>query len=135
MVKLSHKAQAAQAAQPLATKPPAKGALPMSSKTKAKGASQPRSVPGNTSPVDSMFAWGIHMIRDKIIASCNAGRPFKVDGFGTWTPSPRPDGSVEVQFRPDEALINALNAPIALSALSEHPEKPVPSWITVIDPE
>jgi hypothetical protein len=75
------------------------------------------------------------MIRDKIIASCSAGRPFKIDGFGTWAPSLQPDGSVEVQFRPDEALIDALNAPYTLSDLSERAEKPVPSWITVIDPE
>jgi len=98
----------------------------MVSKKKAKG---------NTNPADEMLALGIHMLRDKIFASCSAGRPFKVDGFGTWAPSLQPDGSVEVQFRPDKTLIDALNAPFVLSTLSEHAEKPVPSWITLIDPE
>jgi len=90
---------------------------------------------GNTSPVDNLHFWGVQMMRDKIIASCSAGRPFKIDGVGTWVPSPQPDGSVEVQFRPDETLINALNAPVIFDSLSEHSEKPVPPWITVLDPE
>jgi hypothetical protein len=98
----------------------------MVSKTKATG---------NISPADNMIAWGLYMIRDKIIAACSAGQPFKIDGFGTWVPRPQPDGSVEVQFRPDQTLINALNAPITLSDLSEDTEKPVPPWITLIDPE
>jgi hypothetical protein len=136
MVKPSHKGRTP------ATKPPAKGATTMTSKTKAKE---------NINPADSMIAWGVYMIRDKIMASCSAGRHFKIDGFGTWEPALQPDGSVEVHFRPDEAMISALNAPYTFNALSEftgkssaelvelwnkdHPENPVPNWITVLDPE
>jgi hypothetical protein len=110
-----------------------------------------KKVTGKASPVDNLFTWTLYMIRDEIIAACSAGRSYTLDGFGTWAPAMQPDGNVEVQFSPDEALINGLNDPANYNALAaydgmsgaelveqwnkDHPENPVPSWITLLDPE
>ena len=130
----------------------------MASKIKAIGALRPRIEQGKTAQkpdllraasratglVEGTLDLSIREIRDQIIEFCRAGRAVKIDGLGTWTPNLRLDGSLDIQYRADNALVNSLNLPGVFSGKvlnsenigksgadlvtlwnSEHPEDPV----------
>ena len=53
----------------------------------------------------------ISELRDQIIEITRSGRPVKIEGLGTWTSNIGLDGSLDLQYRADTALVNALNVP------------------------
>jgi hypothetical protein len=97
----------------------------MAPKIKAIGTYRPRIEQGNTAQkpellraasratglVEGTFDLSIRELRDQIIGFCCAGRAVKIDGLGVWTPNLQMDGSLDIQYRPDNALINGLNIP------------------------
>ena len=97
----------------------------MASKIQAIGAYRPRINQGNTVQkpellrassratgiVEGTLDLGIKELRDQIIEFCRAGRAVKIEGLGTWTPNLRMDGSLDIQYRADTALVNGLNFP------------------------
>ncbi len=97
----------------------------MAPKIKAIGAYRPRIEQGNTVQkpellrsssratglVEGTLDLGIKELRDQIIEFCCAGRAVKVEGLGTWTPKIGLDGSLDIQYRADTALVNGLNIP------------------------
>lgn len=70
-----------------------------------------RSASRATGLVEGTFDLSIRELRDQIIEYCRAGRAVKIDGLGTWSPNMQMDGSLNIQYRPDNALINGLNLP------------------------
>ena len=130
----------------------------MASKIKAIGAYRPRIEQGNTVQkpellraasratglVEGTLDYGIKEVRDQLIAFMRSGRAVKIEGLGTWTPNIGLDGSMDVQYRADNALNNGLNVPGTFTGTvlnrehigktgdelvarwnSEHPEDPV----------
>ena len=97
----------------------------MASRIKAIGAYRPRVEQGTTVQkpellrsssratglVEGTLDLGIKELRDQIVEFCRAGRAVKVDGLGTWTPNIGLDGSLDIQYRADNALVNGLNVP------------------------
>ena len=70
-----------------------------------------RAVSRATGLVEGALDYGIKEVRDQIIQFACSGRAVKVEGLGTWTPIIGLDGSFDLQYRPDTALINGLNIP------------------------
>jgi hypothetical protein len=70
-----------------------------------------RSISRATNIVEGVLDCVIKELRDKIIEFLHSGRAVKIEGLGTWTPNIGLDGSLTIQYRPDTALINALNEP------------------------
>ena len=130
----------------------------MAIRIKAIGAYRPRLEQGNTVQkpellraasratgiVEGTLDLGIKELRDQIVEFCRAGRAVKVEGLGTWTPNIGLDGSLDIQYRADTALVNGLNVPGVFSGTiinrenigktgdelvemwnNEHPEDPV----------
>ncbi len=97
----------------------------MANRIKAIGALRPRIEQGNTVQkpellrsasratglVEGTLDQGIKEMRDQIIEFMRAGRAVKIEGLGTWTPNMLLDGSLDVTYRADNALINGLNVP------------------------
>jgi len=97
----------------------------MASKIKVIGALRPRIELGHTVQkpelmralsratglVEATADQAIKELRDQIIEFCRAGRSVKVEGLGIWTPNIGLDGKLDIQYRPDPALINGLNIP------------------------
>jgi hypothetical protein len=108
----------------------------MASKIQAIGAYRPRIEQGNTVQkpellraasratgiVEGTLDLGIKELRDQIIEFCRAGRAVKVEGLGTWTPNLRMDGSLDIQYRADNALVNGLNVPGVFSGTILNPD-------------
>ena len=57
-----------------------------------------------TGIVEGTFDNSIKELRDQIIEYCRAGRAVKVDGLGIWTPTIALDGTLDIQYRPDNAI-------------------------------
>lgn len=70
-----------------------------------------RSVSRGTGLVEALLDYVIKELRDKIIEFIRSGRAVKIDGLGTWTPNIGLDGSLDIQYRADTALVNALKVP------------------------
>lgn len=64
-----------------------------------------------TGLVEGLLDYGIKELRDQIIAFTRTGRAVKIEGLGTWTPNIGLDGSFDIQYRADTALVNGLNEP------------------------
>jgi hypothetical protein len=62
-----------------------------------------------TGLVEATLDYGIKELRDQIIEITRSGRAVKIEGLGTWTPNIGLDGSFDLQYRADTALINGLN--------------------------
>jgi hypothetical protein len=102
-----------------------KGPFEMASKIKVIGALRPRIELGHsvqkpelmrtvsraTGLVEGTADQAIKEFRDQIIEFCCAGRFVKVERLGIWTPNIGMDGKLDIQYRPDNALINGLNVP------------------------
>ena len=123
----------------------------MASKIKAIGAYRPRIAQGNTVQkpeliravsratglVEGSLDQGIKELSDQIIEYCRAGRAVKAEGLGTWAPNITLDGTFDLQYRADTALVNALNVPGTFTGTicnSEHigktPDELVARWNT-----
>ena len=70
-----------------------------------------RSVSRATGLVEALLDYVIKELRDKIIEFVRSGRAVKIEGLGTWTPNIGLDGSFDIQYRADTALVNALKVP------------------------
>ena len=70
-----------------------------------------RAVSRATGLVEGTTDHAIKEFRDHIIEYCRAGRSVKVEGLGTWTPNISLDGTLDIQYRADTALVNGLNVP------------------------
>jgi hypothetical protein len=53
----------------------------------------------------------IKELRDHIIEFLLSGRAVKIEGLGIWTPNLGLDGTLEIQYRADPALVRALKTP------------------------
>ena len=123
----------------------------MASKIKAIGAYRPRIEQGNTVQkpelirlvsratglVEATLDYGIKELRDQIIEITRSGRAVKIEGLGIWSPNIGMDGSFDLQYRADTALVNALNVPGTFTGTicnSEHigktPDELVARWNT-----
>jgi hypothetical protein len=95
----------------------------MASKIKAISAYRPRIELGNTvqkAELIRIFARAtntnesgadsvIKELRDLIIQFNREGRAVKIEGLGTFTPNIGLDGTFDLQYRADSALVNGLN--------------------------
>jgi len=102
----------------------------MASKIKVIGARRPRIELGHTVQkpelmravsrasglVEGAASQTILELRDQIIEFCRAGRPVKIEGLGIWTPNIGMDGTLDIQYRPDTALIYGVNVPGTFTA-------------------
>ena len=70
-----------------------------------------RLISHGTGLVEATLDYGLKELRDQIIAITRTGRAVKVEGLGTWTPNIGMDGSFDIQYRADTALVNGLNVP------------------------
>jgi len=70
-----------------------------------------RSVSRATGLVEALLDYVIKELRDKIIEFVRSGRAVKIEGLGTWTPNIGLDGSLDIQYRADTALVNSLKVP------------------------
>ena len=70
-----------------------------------------RLISHGTGLVEATLDYGLKELRDQIIAITRTGRAVKVEGLGTWTPNIGIDGSFDIQYRADTALVNGLNVP------------------------
>lgn len=64
-----------------------------------------------TGLVESSLDYSIKELRDQIIEIARSGRAVKIEGLGTWSPNIGMDGSFDLQYRADTALIIGLNEP------------------------
>lgn len=97
----------------------------MASKIKVIGAYRPRVEQGNTVQkpelirlvsratglVEATLDQSIKELRDQIIEITRSGRAVKIEGLGTWSPNIGLNGSFDLQYRADTALVNGLNVP------------------------
>jgi hypothetical protein len=97
----------------------------MASRIKAINAYRPRVEQGNTVKraeliralsratglVEGSIDQATKELRDQIIEFNRAGRAVKVDGLGTFSPSIDLDGTLSINFRPDNALNHGINIP------------------------
>lgn len=86
----------------------------------------------------------VYELRDTILMAHLMGEAVKFDGLGTFTPTVRMDGELDILFRPDPAMLNDLNDRTKFTATilnranigksadellaqwnAEHPEDPV----------
>jgi hypothetical protein len=51
----------------------------------------------------------VYELRDAILTAHQHGQPVKVEGLGTFTPTIRMDGSLDILFRPEPSMLNKLN--------------------------
>jgi nucleoid DNA-binding protein len=52
----------------------------------------------------------VYELRDTIVDAHRNGQAVKIEGLGTFTPTLRMDGSVDVLFRPDVQMLRELNS-------------------------
>jgi hypothetical protein len=70
-----------------------------------------RMVSRATGLVEATLDYGIKELRDQIIEITRSGLAVKIEGLGTWSPNIGMDGSFDLQYRADTALIHGLNVP------------------------
>jgi hypothetical protein len=51
----------------------------------------------------------IYELRDEILRAHRIGQAVKIEGLGTFTPTIRLDGSLDILFRPDPDMLKRLN--------------------------
>ena len=70
-----------------------------------------RTISRATSIVEGVADLVIKELRDHIIEFLLSGRAVKIEGMGTWTPNVGLDGTLDIQYRADPALVKALRMP------------------------
>jgi len=53
----------------------------------------------------------VYELRDVILRAHRIGQAVKIEGLGTFTPTIRVDGSLDILFRPDPDMLRQLNDP------------------------
>ena len=81
-----------------------------------------RSISRATGLVEATLDYGIKELRDKIIEFTRSGRAVKVEGLGTWAPNIALDGTFDIQYRADPALVNGLNVLGTFTGTIQHRE-------------
>lgn len=51
----------------------------------------------------------VYELRDAILMAHRHGQPVKIEGLGTFTPTIRMDGSLDILFRPEPSMLHQLN--------------------------
>ncbi|NOH03064.1 MAG: hypothetical protein HND47_14450 [Chloroflexi bacterium] len=51
----------------------------------------------------------VYELRDTILTAHRQGRAVKIEGLGTFTPTVRMDGNLDILFRPDAGMLRQLN--------------------------
>jgi hypothetical protein len=51
----------------------------------------------------------VYELRDQILIAHRTGQAVKIEGLGTFTPTIRVDGSLDILFRPDPSMLRQLN--------------------------
>ena len=51
----------------------------------------------------------VYQLRDSILMAHRHGQAVKIEGLGTFTPTIRIDGSLDILFRPDPDMLRQLN--------------------------
>lgn len=106
----------------------------MASRIKAINQYRPRIVLGKRVEMDEQVAFmarstGLNEgtirqvlieLRDTVVFFNHSGRPVKLDGLGTYTPTVGLDGSFDIGHRADNYLKNALNTPGAFGGEIEN---------------
>lgn len=63
----------------------------------------------STSLNEGTIRFVIYELRDAILKAHRTGQAVKIDGLGTFTPTIRLDGSLDILFRPDPDMLRQLN--------------------------
>ena len=58
----------------------------------------------------------VYELRDDILMAHRSGQAVKIEGLGTFTPTIRMDGSLDIIFRPDVGMLKQLNDPTKFRA-------------------
>jgi len=53
----------------------------------------------------------VYELRDAILTAHRRGQSVKIEGLGTFTPTVRMDGNLDILFRPDADMLKQLNDP------------------------
>lgn len=75
-----------------------------------------RQIARGTSLNEGSIRYVIYELRDAILNAHHAGQAVKVEGLGTFTPTIRMGGEFDILFRPDPAMLRALNDRTQFSA-------------------
>ena len=62
-----------------------------------------------TSLNEGTIRFVVYELRDTILIAHSAGEAVKIEGLGTFTPTIRVDGSLDILFRPDPDMLRQLN--------------------------
>lgn len=103
-----------------------------------------RSMSRATTLTEGTIRLVVYELRDTILMAHQSGDAVKFEGLGTFTPTIRMDGELDILFRPDPAMLRDLNDPSKFTATilnrasigksadelvaqwnAEHPEDPV----------
>ena len=68
-----------------------------------------RSMSRATTLTEGTIRLVMYELRDTILMAHHSGDAIKIDGLGTFTPTIRMDGELDVLFRPDPAMLRDLN--------------------------
>ena len=68
-----------------------------------------RQIARSTSLNEGSIRYVIYELRDVILDAHRAGQAVKFEGLGTFTPTVRMDGKLDILFRPDPAMLRDLN--------------------------
>jgi len=68
-----------------------------------------RQIARDTSLNEGSIRFVIYELRDVILEAHRAGQAVKFEGLGTFTPTIRMDGELDILFRPDPAMLRDLN--------------------------
>lgn len=91
-------------------------------------------ISGSTNLVPSVAKQSIFELQRAIIHFARMGKTVKIDGLGTWIPSMKLDGSLQIGIRPDDEFKNNLNAGhfhgevINKDMIGESPENLIERW-------
>jgi len=63
----------------------------------------------STSLNEGSVRFVVYELRDEILRAHRTGQAVKIEGLGTFTPTIRLDGSLDILFRPDPDMLRQLN--------------------------
>jgi hypothetical protein len=81
-----------------------------------------RAISRATSIVEGVADLVIKEVRHYIVQFLLSGRAIKIEGLGTWTPIIGLDGTLDIQYRADPALIRELRTPGQFCGRISNPE-------------
>ena len=68
-----------------------------------------RQIARSTTLNEGSIRYVIYELRDAILDAHRTGHAVKIEGLGTFTPTIRMDGELDILFRPDPAMLRGLN--------------------------